>query len=86
MQISIFNVPFKCTKDMFTWEKFKWSIYVYWAPLWRGGLLSIGMLALVAAVLFLPAFTNSAVSQVFNGSNFEQKARVYLLYSMHVWV
>jgi hypothetical protein len=40
----------------------------------------------VAAVLFLPAFTNSAVSQVFNGSNFEQKARVYLLYSMHVWV
>lgn len=86
MQFSIFGVPFKCAKDMFTWEKIKWSIYVYWAQLWRGGFLSIGVLALVVAVLFLPAFTNSAISQVFNGSNFEQKARVYLLYSMHVWV
>ena len=31
MQFSIFGVPFKCTKDMFTWEKVRTTIFINWA-------------------------------------------------------
>lgn len=39
MQFSIFGVQFKCTKDMFAWGKFKWSIYIYWAEWWRSTII-----------------------------------------------
>ena len=41
MQLSIFGVPFKCTKDMFTWEKIRTTIFIDWAILWRYYIVSI---------------------------------------------
>lgn len=35
MQFSIFGVPFKCTKDMFTWEKIRSTCFISWAITWR---------------------------------------------------
>ncbi len=59
MQFSIFNVLFKCTKDMFTWEKVKWTIFVYWAQLWRVALFGVGSILLFAGIFFLPVIINS---------------------------
>lgn len=54
MQFSIFGVPFRCTKDMFTWEKVKWTFCVGWAQWWRttlvGYLLTISLGIVVGAV------------------------------------
>lgn len=51
MQFSILGVPFKCTKDMFTWEKVKWTLCVFLAHWWRQflvGYLLILSFAIVA--------------------------------------
>jgi hypothetical protein len=39
MQFSILGVPFKCTKDMFTWEKIRSTCFISWAITWRFWLL-----------------------------------------------
>ena len=41
MQLSIFGVPFKCTKDMFTWEKVRSTCFISWAITWRYLLVSM---------------------------------------------
>lgn len=41
MQFSIFGVPFKCTKDMFTWGKIRTTIFINWAQWWRYSLVSM---------------------------------------------
>lgn len=51
MQFSILGVTFKCTKDMFTWEKTKWSFFTYWTIAWR--VLALGLFAIVLACLIL---------------------------------
>jgi hypothetical protein len=47
MEFAIFGVPFKCTKDMFSLEQAKWTLFIYWAQLWRdlilGGILGVFM-------------------------------------------
>lgn len=47
MQFSIFNVPFKCTKDMFTQDKILWTIYIFWAQFWRTLLIIAGIVVLM---------------------------------------
>jgi hypothetical protein len=47
MQFSIFGVPFKCTKDMLSWEKIKFLMCVYWAQLWREMVLGFIFLVVV---------------------------------------
>jgi hypothetical protein len=67
MQFSIFSVPFKCSKDMFTWEKIKWSICVYWAQAWRGGSFGLAMGLLGVAVLMAPEFLDPETLAQYSG-------------------
>ncbi|QOL20129.1 hypothetical protein [Candidatus Bodocaedibacter vickermanii] len=84
MQFSILGVPFKCTKDMFTWEKAKWSLFVYWAQLWRGGILGVvGVL-----IVCLPALLNFKALSKFFSATLEEAVWVFILLmidSMGYW-
>ncbi len=85
MQFSILGVPFKCTKDMFTWEKVKWSIFVYWAQLWRGGLVVVVAIIALIALLFVPAFLNSEALAQFSNSELDVRVTMHTAYSIHYW-
>lgn len=86
MQFSIFGVPFKCTKDMFTWEKVKWSIFVYWAQLWRGGLFSVVALLLWVGTFFLPGMINSNELEVlYQGAESSIKFLIPIVYASQYW-
>jgi hypothetical protein len=85
MQFSILGVPFKCTKDMFALEKVKWSIVVYWAHLWRGVIFAVGMLALFAAILAVPAFLSWDALQAFNDSDLALRVLMYVVFSVDCW-
>lgn len=50
MQFSILGVPFKCTKDMFTWEKIKWSLCVCWSEFWRIFIVSASIFILALMI------------------------------------
>jgi hypothetical protein len=43
---------------MFTWEKVKWSICIYWAQFWRGGVLGLVGILVGVFLLLVPAFLN----------------------------
>ena len=85
MQFSILGVPFKCTKDMFAWEKFKWSLCVYWSQWWRAGLFSVGMLILWAGVIFFPAVVNTGVLPGHEEAELSMKLSVYIARSFFYW-
>lgn len=55
MQYSILGVPFKCTKDMFTWEKAKWTFFTYLTVGWRGLALVLATITTAVATLLFPA-------------------------------
>ncbi len=54
MQFSVLGVPFKCAKDMFTWEKAKWSFFTYLTVGWRGLALALAAIATAVATLLFP--------------------------------
>ncbi|QOL20130.1 hypothetical protein [Candidatus Bodocaedibacter vickermanii] len=86
MQFSILGVPFKCTKDMFTWEKAKWSLFVYWAQLWRGVLLLSGALLLLVGIFFLPGVINSnELSALYQGVDPSIMFLVPVVYASQYW-
>ena len=85
MEFSIFGVPFRCTKDMFTWEKFKWSLFIYWAQLWRGSTLAVAALFVGGVVLLIPAFLDSDALAQFNNSELDIKITMHIAYSLHYW-
>ena len=68
MQFSIFGVPFKCTKDMFTWEKAKWSFFTYWTMGWRVFVLCLSTFLLAFGMLLLPAILG-AIQDIPLGEN-----------------
>jgi hypothetical protein len=85
MEFSIFGVRFGCAKNMFSWEKIKWSFFVYWAQLWRSSAL-VAVAFLVGFVLLLtPAFLNSNALSQFNNSEFDVKISMHVAYSLHYW-
>lgn len=87
MQFSIFGVPFKCAKDMFTWEKVKWSIFVYWAQSWRGALLVIGALTLLMGIFFLPGMINSnELAVLYENAERSVQFLVPIIYASQYWV
>lgn len=77
MQFSIFGVPFRCTKDMFSWEKVKWTFCVGWAQWWRqflvGYLLTIPFAIVAVSVVFgalkMPLSFDSGWSLVLLGAS-----------------
>lgn len=51
MQFSIFGVLFKCTKEMFTWEKIRSTCFINWAINWRVFLVSYLLTPIVSTAL-----------------------------------
>lgn len=49
VEYSLFGVPFKCTQDMFTKEKLRQTLCVYWADMWR----QLVLLSLLLTPVFL---------------------------------
>lgn len=47
MQFSLFGVPFKCSRDMFTWEKIRSACFISWSISWRFMIL-LGVIATAA--------------------------------------
>lgn len=75
MQISIFNVQYKCTKDMFAWQKAKWTLCVYWAQLWRAMILGFGLMVLFGVAMF-----NSDFPKILNSTNNNADLALYYWY------
>jgi hypothetical protein len=64
MQFSLFGVPFKCTKDMFSWKKLGWTMCVYWAQFWRGMVLGLVLLGIVGIVVWQSQFFQIFLEEV----------------------
>jgi hypothetical protein len=86
MQFSILGVPFKCTKDMFTWEKAKWSFLTYWTIGWRGLALILSTLVLAFGILFLPSILG-AIQDIPLGedADFALRALLNFVLSLNFW-
>lgn len=85
MQFSILGVPFRCTKDMFTWTKIKESICVYWALAWRGALMGVAAVFLFLGILLIPSFWSSEALSSFSTAEFDVKLSMYLVYCLQYW-
>lgn len=70
---------------MFTWEKVKWSIFVYWTQLWRSVLFTVVAMLVLFVIMLTPAFLNPEALTQFSNAELDVKITMHTAYSLHYW-